>query len=70
MATQKIKQAIIESLDDVKSNVIYVDKLPDTGIDGQMAVIEASNQYWIFTVDKWLQIQPSIFAMTRTADDV
>ena len=67
MDTQKINQVIIESLDDVKSNVIYVNKLPDAGIDGQMAVIEASNEYWIFTVDKWIQIQPSLFAMTCTA---
>ena len=60
MATKK---QIIGSLDDVKSSVIYVDELPDTGLDNQMAVIANNNEYWRFESKSWIKIEPYITAL-------
>ena len=60
MATKK---QIIESLDDVKSSVIYVNELPETGLDGQMAVIANNNEYWRFESKSWIKIEPYIMAL-------
>ena len=58
MATQKIKQAIIETLDDVKSNVIYSDTLPETAENGTMVVVEKSNQYFQRQDGGWVELNP------------
>ena len=52
------KPKLTTKLEDVVSKTMYLKELPETAENLTLVVIEASNEYWQFVKNEWVQLNP------------